>query len=440
MFGEAPQPISMQRYDPTVSYEGVGAPEKFAEKDEPVVCGVVPIMTAGYLVCSVVMAEGLFLLLDMGADVSGANVGVVGMDAQNPYHHAQRIVLIVVGFVDVFMALAAAVGLWIAGGAPLEALGDRLQGNLPAFGIGILLAWRIATTVAIAPWLGFLMAFEPAEYARGQCLLVALAYIALNVYMLWVLSVTHKEVAQRGAYLQQLLASVQAERFLLVGRARATPGGDELVRHPKLLGCVPLELAIAAYALAVCVACTWSFIALCIYGSARGGWAVLTGSVVHHPGGAFWLEAVVYSVPAVLGGLAVSAILTHPQLSQEETGSRARCSFLILLFLIGSIARYAAFIPITAMQLADSDICGLYTYGLSRVASHAAENPLWSTTRCSEHEVVALVAVVLALVLDAYLISGVFRLWQAYHEGQLFAADSAARVKVNGYGDYGASS
>jgi len=123
----------------------------------------------------------------------------------------------------------------------------------------------------------------------------------------------------------------------------------------------------------------------------------------------------------------VAALAVLARQRQGDGGAQAlnlhkRCTVVVLLYFLISVLRFAFFIPVTGMAFAAKDVCGLYGRGLADIALSGVwgYNPA-ATLHCGPGDLLVLAATLAVLLLDAYLVWGVLRLWHLYRAQYLLS-------------------
>lgn len=186
--------------------------------------------------------------------------------------------------------------------------------------------------------------------------------------------------------------------------------------HPVLFGCLPLEQVVGAYTLAMLLACLWWLVNLFESGYSSGGWAFLTAPL--EVNFTFWLEVCVYSITVAFSIFAVLAMImntnAHHYEEEEALKIQKRCTIVILVYFIASIMRFAFFIPITGMVVAAKNVCNFYMKMAANIALDRPKYSIGAPLHCTQEDWLILAGTIGTLLLDAYLVWGVLRLWQTY--------------------------
>lgn len=380
--------------------------------------GVLTALAAGTLVCCLVLLEGVFVITDSGRGEASRTRAAAGLQVGNSFHRAEWALLEALGIGDLSAAGLGLVGIALAAGTSLPPNLAMRRESAAGGAVGAMLAWRALVTIAIVPWIGFLLVFDPPEVSRWPRALAALVYLAVNMYLLQVLVHTYV-VARRESRLLE-------EEFSLgiAGDCRealaAGAGRSGLAESNVLFWCLPLDLTVAMYAVVSSVASLYRIIALLQTSRSSGGWAWLmtAGDAVTST---FWLEAIGYATTVIIAACAAGAIIAHWRLDRKvieyqedlaaQVPARRRCAGLLFLFFATSSLRFALWVPVTGMAMAGRDLCGWYVQGLASVALGSRGGSIGAADRCSAAELAVLVSSLAFLALDAYLLSAIQHLW-----------------------------
>lgn len=410
-------------YAPTVGWPA----ELGAAREQPRrgLLELLPPLQLGFLLCVGVAAEGLLALLGSVGALAGAAGTLAGLSKDNPFHRVQWALMEALGVGDLVASALGAAGVYAAE-RPLPYYVGGLRSwhaAVATAAVGVLLAWRAMVALAVVPWMGFMLVFEPPEYVRWPRLAGALAFMALSLYVVRALVVVFHTVRRESLEVQEeVLLEQLEERHELLRKARAAVEAGQVeredhLRGATLFGCLPLELTVACYTLVVSLGCLLFTANLLAAGSTSGGWAFFNAPRGRQ-GATFWLELLAYSISVIFGLLAVSAIIAHKYLEGAEdvaaVQTHRRCSALVLAFFVFSLLRFGLFVPITGMALVAEDICGLYVHALASLSMERRLYPSGAPVGCTTVEWVTLGGMLVVMVLDAYLIHGVFQLWQRY--------------------------
>jgi len=368
------------------------------------------------------LVEGVFVLMDTTSPEESRAGLAVGLSRQNSFHRMEWVLLEALGVGDMATAGLGLVGLALASGLALpRGLAARREAAVGG-AVGALLAWRVLVTLSVVPWIGFMFVFEPLEYTRWTRVVAALLYIAFNMYLLQLLVAAYSTAKREGRIMEEEfclgIGEDSRESFMAGSRSRSGLGESNV-----LFSCLPLDLAVASYCACLCVGCLYGLLNLLETGLSSGGWALFM-----HPANVasstFWLEIFGFLTSVVVAAFAAGAVLAHWRLEREageyeedlfvQRPARKKCASLLLLFYIASTLRFALWVPVTGMALATRDICGVYVQGLAVVSLNGHSNPLASPDRCTVAEWGVLASAIILIALDAYLISGVYQLWQKY--------------------------
>jgi len=410
------------------------------EEDPGVLCGFLAPYPAGYFICFLVASEGCFVLAGVLAYEEHAPHLIVGLDTAHPFHRLQQVLISALGFVDTFACMVGVVGLYFTRNVAPAILTATLgisQVMMSTLCIAFVLVWRALLAGLVAPWLGFMMAFEPSQEQESLQAVLGVTYIALNVYLVWVLaSVVMAVLRQTMDSEEQIRQRDAQERYerLQLAHTMGYPDVNDMPpsvgMNQVLLGCFPLEITVTTYIVLMCVLCFWWLLKLIFLGHSSGGWAFLT--TTPHVSVTFWLEIFIYLLSVTFSVLALSAMVLRNQRVGVQDGMEAmrvqkRCTIIMLIYLIISILRFAFFIPITGMVLVAQDICGLYVRGMSELGIASYANV---PVHCSLGELTNLAIIAGTILWDGYLLCGVLWLWEAYRTEYQFHGFTAAK----GYG------
>lgn len=381
-------------------------------EDMPVVLGMLTPMPSGYLMCVIFAAEGLWFLLDIADRYDGAAGSLGSVDLRNPWHRTQWLLLDILGFGDLAAAGVGAVGLWLAT-HPLPLTLGKLHlwdAVLSLGGVGTLVAWRVLVVLAVVPWVGFMLAFDPPENLRWSRFLGALLYMLFNLYLLYLLFAVFRAASEANQRLQD-------DRQVLLRNAEGSDGSAPASgKAVVLFNCLPLEGTVGLYMMVVLVGSILWFSKVTLEMKSGGGW-VFFSRFAQLPSETYVLEIVAYLTSigfAFLGGAAV--IVRRGMDGIEDEGALTlskRCTALVLAFFLASMLRFALFVPITGMALVAGDACGIYvrllaSLSLDRKLDHGP------ALHCSVADWLAIGTMVTVALLDAYLIRGVLLLAQRY--------------------------
>eukprot|EP00932_Pfiesteria_piscicida_P022463 SRR837773.9216.p1 GENE.SRR837773.9216~~SRR837773.9216.p1 ORF type:complete len:274 (-),score=8.70 SRR837773.9216:33-854(-) len=242
----------------------------------------------------------------------------------------------------------------------------------------------------------------------------------ISMYSLQILVATYVTAKRESRVLEEefhLGIAEDCREALAAGLGRHA----SLAESNVLLGCLPLDLTIAAYAVAASVVSLYKLIELLQTSHSSGGWALLLHAS-DQPTATFWFEAVGYVTTLVVGACAAGAILAQWRLDRKvvdyqedlvlQLPARERCAGLLLLFFIVSALRFAMWVPVSGMALASRDICGLYLQGLAATSLSPSASHAIGASRCSASEWMVLGSAVSFLALDAYVLSATHQLWR----------------------------
>lgn len=287
-------------------------------------------------------------------------------------------------------------------------------------GTGMILVWRCLVLVSFAPWAGLWLAFEGPKEIKFLMYVFVAVYIILCIILVFVLARTFRQTVTDTLRLQQSFdAQAIEERSQLLhlashGRAQGFHADGEHGRHHELedevFGVFPLAPAIMGYALVIGVACLLGFLWVLFSGRSAGGWAFFA----EHPSvnTTFWLELFLYVLGAatafagVLGCLVLSGRrVKHLPSTTELAGT------CLVIFLAGSMFRFAMLFAITGMTFVEKNTCGFYVHGLAQLAYFTP----WSRgseywLHCQFVEYVVLLLTLGMCVLDGYLLWCTYKL------------------------------
>jgi hypothetical protein len=428
------------------------------------VCGCVPPLLAGQVVCLLTLLEGVFVLFELtgATDLNWFD----GLNEVNPFERLQFTCLWVLSTGDFFFSIGVgALGMYMCNN-PLpdwfmyRANLKEVHADLCNLLIKMFLFWRVLVTILIAPWAGVMLAFAPSTYDKSNCMVFVLLYIGLNIQSLWSLLAVQQVATYACQDMQNAIdAASTNERLQLIERAYAD-GFDTVMsptRDSVIFGLLPLEPTVLAYVLLLSVACLlWA-----IEGRTAAGWAFLLEyqEVALTKG----FERAVYSFSAVVTFLGMVALLTFRQSRNElayfmkEDASmqnqyehreemdrlqraRKRSISVLLACFIGNLLRVCLFIPITGMVLLFKNLCGFYVSGLSRVA-FSKENSNRGSVHCAAEDWSIIVSVISIAAIDGYLAWSVFWLWRTYRNElpEVGGPPVTPRKLVGGMENYGSS-
>lgn len=409
-----PQPIRTAHFGVAESAELVTPRRRGSDNG-----GLLPALTAGALVCCLILLEGVFVLSDTSKGDMSKIGAAAGVQTGNEFHRVEWFLLKALGIGDLSMAGLGLIGMALAAGAALPP-GLAARREAAAGGAaGHILAWRALVTIAIVPWIGYLCVFEPPEYTRWPRILGTMVYLAFNMYMLQVLVGAYAAAKRESRLLEEefsLGLSGSSREALTSGIVSRS----SLAESNVIFWCLPLDLTVAVYAVVASVASLYRVIALLQTNRSSGGWAILMHEA-DVPSSTFWLEAIGYVTTVVIAACAAGAIIAHWRLDRKaieyqedlvvQLPARRRCAGLLLLFFIVGALRFALWVPITGMAMANRDICGLYVQGLAAVALNTPVGAASAADRCTLVEWMVLASVAGFLALDVYLLSASHQLW-----------------------------
>lgn len=394
------------------------------------VCGIALIPLA-YIICAYMITEGLLIILH----------GITIASISGPFKDSESGFLYVVAWGDLVAAVIGLFGVWFSHN--LMPIGwrstSKMHGSIATVGVGTLLVWRTLVCLAFAPWAGILLAFSPASSDKALMTFLVCVYIAWSIFIVYSLIMIFRQAVSDGKRFQRHLdiqANHERQQLLIsAGNWRQDNvliDGEDIRDHevePEVFGVLPLADAVTLYAVVIAVACVWSFIHLIVTGHTMGGWLFFASTPA--VSSTFWLEAFLYpfSFLIALIGLAGASSLSG---SDFLTNKPATSSLLI--FLLGSLFRYALLFAVTGMDLLEKDTCGFYLHG----AVNFANKDPWSKAggswiHCQPTSVLTLLGMVAFCILDAYLIWATFQLWHHSQDWEF------RPIEGKNMGDYGAA-
>lgn len=434
-------------------------PEHNERHHSGLVCGIDP-AAMGYLVCFLVLVEGVILVFHATGVIDHRNSMFSGLSNNNPFAGIQWTLLGVFGFGDIITAVLAGFGIWLSLRAmPVnwtKSVGfhEYHAGSAQLF-VGVFLIFRALATLFVGPWVGIMLAFEPSDFDKVPYLFWTMFYLAFSIFTLWALVQVYRFVVAESERVQEELnREVATRRQLYI--SMASKGHHRLFEDgEQLFYCLPLELTLGVYAIVAALAFLVFFIQHVATGKTIGAWAFLLPSTPVDM--TWWIEFVVYSVSFAFAMAALGGIIGHNTALEQKEGAiqegqsggayyneeladamrmERRSIFAVLIFFIFSLLRIAFFIPITGMTLITRDTCGIYVYALSSisVSRPGGSAPL----HCSGSDFFALLVVLGFVAFDAYMTWGYLRLWREYRE-QLYAGSSIGPGKSFGTESYGST-
>lgn len=396
--------------------------------------------SSGYILCALTLLRGLVTALEVFGythfwnprDLSGSTV-------PNPFAPVVKVVLASVMVGDVLMAALGAYGI---------------RQRRPK-SVALLLCWRLLYLIFGTPMAAVGIYYSIPGWWKLLVFFIAFLAFAVDCFFLWV-GFLVMELCVR----EKVPAEAERERKRKAQEAQRRWARDHNLHVPeevpRLFGRLPLEDVVAAYTLAVTVLCGFALCRLCFLNRGSGGWALGTLVAMKIPTltETWWLEVGVNIFGVAFGVVGFAAITAHRKarsserwskrrmaesLAQQQASARGmsalrrhgadvatvlqaqgekwRATLTLIAFLVFSILRFALFIPITGVSLVVADICGTYVHG---IASVTMELPLFSgiaPVHCSGKDGVVLLAIVLIVLLDAYILRGVTSLCSLYHSG-----------------------
>lgn len=373
----------------------------------------------------------------LGTD-SGAPSIMPGLDPKNPFADAQRGLLQAVGIADLAACLVTMTGTWLTRREMPKTLRrcmDIPQARLSTACLASVLTFRALLTVAIAPWFGFMMAFDHQRQHEGVQMFLMVSYITFSGYFVWVLVwILMYAVDESRALEQRLREQDKEERMDLLRQAHLAgyPSSTEtpgmiMEASPVLFGCLPLERTVTVYIAIVCAACIWFFVRIFFFDGSGGGWAFFTR--LPNVNVTFWLEFFLYILTVLFSFFVLHFLVVRREEAEMESPLRARkrLTLMLLLYFVVSILRFALFIPVTGMAIVSEDICGLFSHALDDLSLTGYMSPL----HCTSGDSMTLLVVLAIILLDGYLIYGVLQLWQTVRAEYTIGCQAEAALKAN---------
>jgi len=410
-------------------------------------CGLLTPMPAGFLISFLIAVEGCFVLANLFGTQSGASSILPGLQQDNPYRNVQLVLLEAVGIADLVACVALMVGLWLTRKYMPKLVRrflDVTQVRVALCSVGLTLGFRAVLLVAVAPWLGFMMAFDNRNNGDIRVMLMVL-YLALSTYIVWIIVNIFMDALEATQRLQERLTQMDAEeRQNLLGQAYASgwpcPTEDmpKLMEvSPTLFGCLPLEPVVLLYMGATLVASVWWLVDNFLNGGGSGGWAFFTR--LPQVKSTLTIEIFIYMMTIVASFLALGVMFFQSHRDRDDPWRKhKRRTFTTLIYFVVSCMRFAFFFPVTGMAIAAKDVCSMYSRGLSDLSLNTY---VIAPLHCSAEDFLTLLSVSVTFVLDAYLIWGVLKLWQTIRTeyvigGQVEAASKALNndPPMNGWG------
>lgn len=409
---------SLGSADPDASRESKGS--------DPQTLGQTCTLIAGYFVCLITLARGIFDLTEYITPWDLVFPKDTGVSSYAPVGYA------------FFLAFAAGdVVMAIVGAYGIHTRAPKL--------VSLLVLWGLWSSLFLAPLMGFVihrfassLGWEVYAIGGADLLLnLLLAYVGFRVVIVcaatekaWSSSSTfarvHKKRPKSGAHwMTSVLNGLHVAKSV-----------------PRLFIWIPLEEAVAVYILLVGVLSVYGICFLIYFHNGAGGWAW----VVHVPGWTWsrWIEAALDALALPLVVLGLVAVDMHrqarsaerrsrlqagaqhtgapdvlPDTSEETRRRKKRASLLLLCFTIFDALRFAFFVPVTGLALLTADLCGFYVHG---VAGITAEVPLVSQNLaplyCHTRDVVILLAALAVALFEGYCLYGTYSLWRSYCRGE----------------------
>merc|ERR1719491_2767618 len=261
----------------------------------------------------------------------------------SPMRNWEMFALYTAGWGDIIFGVFALMTMWccrnVMSGIWMKYARNFAQ--IPIFTVGALLAFRILVTLGIAPFVGFWVAFQPPEAEPFETYFYSFLYIALNIFVLYILAFSFRLAVSEGHALQLIAKGEEVEErmALLMSAANVRTWGHptcgESIRkleiEPMPFGFLPLTETIIAYAFLIAMACVICLMEMGFWGGTIGGWAFFIRS--NKDDEERYLEIFIYIgslVAASIGLLGASALL-------DKTAKPPLTALFV--FLIGSVAR-----------------------------------------------------------------------------------------------------
>lgn len=347
----------------------------------------------GIVLAFLVLCEGIWLLFNQGKD--GIFEGWSGLGQQNPFRALQLWLLLWTGIADVALSFYAILGLTIL-----------LRESV------ILLFWyRCLVTLIAAPFAGVLISWSAPHSGQVATYISWFIYIAVNVGITYFLG--YVLAAERRWHRRKGGASSDSEANEEQGLADGD--GDSPGRMPKALGILPLDFAVAAWMMTTgVVSFVWVF-RLCITNNFMvGGWAFMA-TFLPYTASTKWLEVVAHIIAIISALCGLVGIIKYKEISWDEfllPGAKSENqegslktkksgNTLLMVAFICNLLRVALFFPITGMVLFKKNFCGFYT--------KARDFSAW--THCSGEDIYVWCWGMIVLIVDLYLLWGMFQLW-----------------------------
>lgn len=385
------------------------------DKNKPLgfVCGIA-VVPAAYLVCALMVFEGLFVLLH-DSDWQLLKVG--------PFKQSEMGFLQFVAYVDIIVAIIGAFGIWF--GHNLLPAGwrtiSKLHSTIAIAGAGVLLGWRVLVCLCFPPWAGILIAFSTPGSKVALWVFVAF-YVVLSMIAVYILLLAFRQIVSTSKRFQQHLdaQALGERRQLLLNADMSRRGnfhadGEAMHDHevePHVFGVLPLAESVTIYAAIIAIVCLWAFFHLVITGHTFGGWAFFAGTPVVNI--TFWLEIIIYvlSLGFAVVGFAGAASFSGMGFVREDPAT-----LCVSAFLLASMARFALLFSVTGMDLLEKDTCGLYVHGLANIAYKSPSSAASGFgLHCQPIEFLFIFAVIVFCIMDAHLVWATYQLWQHSQE------------------------
>lgn len=403
-------------------------------------CGCLRALTAGYVVCFLVLLEGIFVVVQVVGVAGVPHPWWAALSDHNPFVNAQWALLLALGIGDICFALLGAVGIWMSTDASsvLRRFWS-MQSTIVNWSVVLFAWWRLAVAFFVAPCVGIVLAFEPPGFSRAHAFRSTLVYVAASVFLVYILSTAYRQACTESALLQyklDLLARSdrkghKGDRHRLLGGDPSGPSlgfgspslnahGPSLEEPPVLLGCLSLECTVAAYGLAFGAAFFICFARICTTKQTIGGWAWMQSApkvdiMVPVEGAAYFLGGFL----CLVGFIGIVYRHAAPGAGLEEAMKTSkRSTAAVLVFFLGSVFRLSVFIPVTVMALVESDLCGVYVRGMASTSLYGRRIASNHQISCRQSDVTTAVSVVLWALLDISMVRVVCLLWQDYRRSQ----------------------
>lgn len=425
-YGFQQAPVKSQDESPESGINVYDEVETDKNKRHGFVCGIA-VIPAAYLVCALMIFEGLFVLLH----------GSFHLVRVGPFKQSETGFLEFVAYVDIIVAIVGALGIWF--GHNLLPVGwrtiSKFHSTIAMVGAGMLFGWRSLVCLCFPPWVGILLAFSPPPKATLWAF--AVCYLVLSLIVAYILLLAFRQVVSTSKRFQQHLdAQVLGERKQLLFNAHMARGddfhadGEAMHEHdvePHVFGVLPLAQSVTLYAIIMGIVCLWAFFHLAITGQTFGGWAFFAGTPVVNI--TFWLEIILYVLSL---GFAIAGFLGAASFSGVGFVREEPATLCVLAFLVGSMARFALLFSVTGMDLLEKDTCGLYVHGLANIAYKSPSSAASGFgLHCQPIDFLFLLGVVVFCIMDAHLIWATYELWHHSQEWVFHPIGKGASIEDN---------